>query len=90
MRVTCINDSNRPNEVPLSRWVKKGKEYNIIKIMKMTQQGGIGGVKLEEINNDDLFPWSYFNINRFSFTQELLDEAIEKGEIVMEELIEGV
>lgn len=56
----------------------------------MTQQGGIGGVKLEEINNDDLFPWSYFNINRFSFTQELLDEAIEKGEIVMEELIEGV
>ena len=87
MKVTCINDSNRPNEVPLSRWVKKGEEYTIVKIDKMVQQGGIGGVKLEELNNDDLYPWSYFNINRFTFSQKQLDEAIEKGEIVMEELM---
>lgn len=90
MRVTCINDSNRPNEVPLSRWVKKGEEYTIVKIDKMVQQGGIGGVKLEELNNDDLYPWSYFNINRFTFSQKQLDEAIEKGEIVMEELLEEI
>jgi len=87
MRVTCINDSNRPNEVPLSRWVKKGEEYTIVKIDKMVQQGGIGGVKLEELNNDDLYPWSYFNINRFTFSQKQLDEAIEKGEIKIEELM---
>lgn len=87
MRVTCINDSNRPNEVPLSRWVKKGEEYTIVKIDKMVQQGGIGGVKLEELNNDDLYPWSYFNINRFTFSQKQLDEAIEKDEIKIEELM---
>ena len=87
MKVTCINDSNRPNEVPLSRWVKKGEEYTIVKIDKMVQQGGIGGVKLEELNNDDLYPWSYFNINRFTFSQKQLDEAIEKGEIKIEELM---
>lgn len=87
MKVTCINDSNRPNEVPLSRWVKKGEEYTIVKIDKMVKQGGIGGVKLEELNNDDLYPWSYFNINRFTFSQKQLDEAIEKGEIKIEELM---
>lgn len=87
MKVTCINDSNRPNEVPLSRWIKKDEEYTIVKIDKMVQQGGIGGVKLEELNNDDLYPWSYFNINRFTFSQKQLDEAIEKGEIKIEELV---
>lgn len=87
MKVTCINDSNRPNEVPLSRWIKKDEEYTIVKIDKMVQQGGIGGVKLEELNNDDLYPWSYFNINRFTFSQKQLDEAIEKGEIKIEELM---
>lgn len=86
MNVICINDSGRPNEVPTSRWVKKEKEYTIRKIMIMKQQGGIGGVKLEEINNDDLFPWTYFRLDRFAITKEELERLIKEN-VVETELV---
>ncbi len=78
MRVICINDKARPNEVPTSRWVKKDKEYTIFKIMLMKQQGGIAGVKLEELNNDDLFPYTYFRLDRFAITKEELERMINE------------
>ena len=84
MKVICINDKNRPNEVPTSRWVKKSQEYTILKIMLMRQQGGIAGVKLEELNNDDLFPWTYFRLDRFAITKEELEKMIKSQEVEVE------
>ena len=85
MNVTCIDDKNRPNEVPSTRWIKKGNKYTIIKVAYMTQQG-IYGCKLEEINNDDLYPYSYFALSRFAVTEEEVEEAIEKKELELEEM----
>ena len=85
MKIICINDQNRPNEVPLNRWLKKGEKYTINKIMFMTQQN-LYGIKIEEINNDDLFPYSYFALNRFGIDikdiEELLKEEPELLELV--------
>jgi len=66
MKAICINTANRPNEVPANRWLILGKEYTIIEVKKLTAQGGILGVKLAEINNDDLAPWQYFRADRFA------------------------
>jgi len=66
MKVTCINDSNRPNEIPESRWVKKGVEYTVVQVDKLNAQGGLYGYKLAELNIDDLAPYQYFDSNRFS------------------------
>ena len=85
MTVECINDSNRPNEVPTSRWIKKGNKYNIIQVAYMTQQN-IYGCKLEEINNDDLYPYSYFALTRFAVTKDEVEEAVEKNELEFEEI----
>lgn len=82
-KVICINDSNRPNEVPTSRWVKKDEEYTIISVCWMTQQE-MYGCKLEEINNDDLFPYSFFALSRFAIKKEEIDKAIEEKELELE------
>ncbi len=87
MEVTCINDKDRPDGVPTSRWVKEGETYTITKVMVMKQQGRIGGVKLAEINNDDLFPYTYFRVSRFALSEEQLLKLINLKELEVEELV---
>lgn len=43
----------------------------------MKQQNNIAGIKLEEINNDDLFPYTYFKLDRFAITKEELEKLVK-------------
>lgn len=85
MKVICINDKDRPNEIPKNRWVEKGLEYTISKVAFMKQQN-IYGVKLEELNNDDLFPYSYISLNRFGIHPDYIKELIENKQLELEEI----
>jgi len=85
MKVICINDKNRPNEVPLNRWVKKDEEYTIIAVTFLTIQNTYG-CKLAEINNDDLFPYQFFALDRFAISKSEIEEAINENELVLEEV----
>lgn len=80
----CIDDKNRPNEVPLTLWVKEGEEYHITKVIKMKQQGGIEGVKLHEINIDGCFPYTYFRLSRFAINLDKLLEMEKNKEVEVE------
>jgi hypothetical protein len=90
LKVVCINDKNRPESIPLDRWVKKDKEYTIIEINKMNIQGGILGCKLAEINNDDLFPYSHFSLERFAMYQPPSKKELAEADLLVEELLEGL
>ena len=88
IKVICIDDQNRPNEVPLNRWIKKGEAYHIIQIDKMNAQGGIYGCKLAERDNDDLAPYQYFRLTRFAVPITLEDEEEVLDQIDISELEE--
>lgn len=88
IEVVCIDDTNRPNEVPTNRWVKKGKKYHIVEIAKMMVQGGVYGCKLAEIDNDDLAPYQYFRLSRFAISLGIFDEEEMLEEIDISELNE--
>lgn len=93
LKVICIDDKNRPNEVPTSRWVKEGETYHIIEVAKLNAQGGIMGCKLAEINNDDLVPYQYFRLERFAvpMTQEDEEAILEQIDISeLEEVLQPV
>lgn len=63
----CIDDSNRPNDFPLSKWVNEGQEYTIVEATIVLPQG-ILGVKLKEIEmNADCYPYKFFASSRFVF-----------------------
>jgi len=83
LKVICINDQHRPNEVPTSRWVKKGNTYHIVEISKLNAQGGLHGCKLAEIDNDDLVPYQFFRLDRFALpiTKEERDQILEQIDI---------
>jgi hypothetical protein len=86
MRVVCIDDSNRPHDIPANKWVEKGKEYTIIKFVRMVAQGGILGVELEEIDLSDCFPYECFAASRFAPIEPKKEEETDKvKEIEVEE-----
>jgi len=86
MKLICINDSDRPNEIPLSKWIKKGNQYTAIKFNKMNMQGGILGVQLEEIDLSDCFPHTHFLASRFVPLEPLKEKETENVEELEEEL----
>lgn len=40
MRVLCINDNGKPDEIPASKWVKAGEPYTVIDVIKCVAQPG--------------------------------------------------
>jgi len=83
MKVICINDKGRPSVIPISKWIKKDEEYNVIYFLKCNVQGGIYGYKLAEIElGPESEPYKCFAANRFAIAEKPLE--IEETE---EELI---
>lgn len=81
MKVICINDKNRPNEIPANRWVVEGNVYTVTQVTKLNAQGGLYGFKLEELNIDDLAPYQYFLPSRFAPFDLVKDVTVQNGEL---------
>lgn len=73
----CIDDANRPEVVPLTKWLKKGNPYNIFYTVLVLPQKQIG-VHLAEIElTEKELPYEYFLLSRFAFTEENFKLLIE-------------
>jgi len=71
--VICIDDSNRPKEISIDKWVKKDSKYTIIYTVQCLPQKKIG-VHLAEIElTEKELPYEYFLLNRFSIDMENLE-----------------
>ena len=67
IKLLCINDQNRPEDIPLSHWVEEGFFYTLKDIKKLTIQGGILGVQIDEIDLLELGgQHEFFALNRFA------------------------
>jgi hypothetical protein len=83
--VICINDQNRPDGIPTSKWVKKDNKYTVIEVAKLIVQGNIIGFKLAEIDLSDCAPYQFFAASRFAIpatSPELKEKVSEKLELV--------
>lgn len=87
MIVTCLNNKNKPNEVPNSIWEKliEGEEYTVIEIAKLHASGGIYGFKLAEIDLSPCAPYLYFASYRFGI--KVPADIIKEEELELEEVI---
>jgi len=85
MRILCIDDKNRPPEIPIERWVVEGEWYTPIFWSWHVAQGGIPGVELLEITLDETNkPYSAFRMSRFAMRPEDLQEWLALGRISKE------
>lgn len=78
MKVVCINDNNRPKQIPPEKWIVKGEIYTVIATTMMNIQRNKIGLKLAEIDlGQSCFPYEYFDAERFAIATEtpVLKEA---------------
>tara|TARA_B100000963_G_C22593729_1_gene656818 strand:- start:1021 stop:1293 length:273 start_codon:yes stop_codon:yes gene_type:complete len=80
MKVVCIDDTNRPVDIPEHKWVRKDEIYTIVKIVKLNLQKNTLGVELEEIDLSDCFPYEYFIADRFApiRPKDSIEESFEQ------------
>jgi len=77
MKVLCINDKNKPKEIPQHKWVKQGEEYTLIDVQHLLSSNSMG-FELAEIKLDETcFPYHYFNPDRFVPIDEQILKELE-------------
>jgi len=64
--VICINDENRPNDIPISKWIVKGNEYTVVAFDKLGMMNGEIGIQVAEIDLTGC-QYTYFISSRFAF-----------------------
>lgn len=84
-RVICVNDKFRPESIPASCWIEKGKTYTVIEMKFLARQHMTMGYKLAEIELPIDSPYKFFLANRF----RLLDDDAE-AELALAELLKEV
>ena len=85
MKMICIDSSKKPSKVPIEQWIKEGKVYTVIKVVKMGLQDGKYGVLLKEVQmSANCFPYEYYDADRFIPLDMRVYEAQEKKEEVLE------
>lgn len=95
VRVICINDKGRPNEIPLGKWPVKGKYYTITGFSRMVgTMNGAMGVTLAEISLEGCYPYKFYLASRFGVpvgetslvehAEDLLKEAQEEELVLIE------
>jgi hypothetical protein len=88
-KVICINDSNKPNDIPSSQWVKKGQIYTVTKVVKLKIQGDKIGFELAEVNLDGCAPYLYYAAERFGIiTSIIVNEDANWAEKELERILE--
>jgi hypothetical protein len=92
----CINDANKPTDIPGTHWIKKGNPYEFRMIYNMVMQEGILGVTLKEIDLETVTNGKYscFRMDRFAFKLtdlprliELAKQCAELNDFNVEELL---
>ena len=83
-KLECIDDSGRPETIPLSRWVTKSKVYTELK--RYNGMNGVEIVELEEIDLKPFIPYKGFASSRFKILEddgsdELVEELIRELEL---------
>lgn len=103
MVITCVDDSNRPKDIPEEEWIVRGKKYTVTKVVntieKHTNRIIAQSFKLKEVGISNP-KYAGYHIRRFaqvSFGDEIahsLEEQIEKeitiGELEYEEEVQSV
>jgi len=97
IKCICIDAKNRPNEIPIPKWLEYGEEYSITYAVRCLPQNVLAFSLYEKPLCDDCYPYQYFTSTRFSIKpedqQKVIDLYNEIGEAlpesVMAELLEN-
>jgi hypothetical protein len=74
VRVVCIDDKNKPVEIPQRKWIIEGQEYHILFVVYSVPSKTMA-YDLEEIELDEsCMPYQHFSAKRFAIHKDDLEE----------------
>ena len=74
----CLDDKNRPKQIPESKWIVEGDKYRITHVYVMRKMDNILGVTLYEKPLDDSCdPYLMFRLSRFGIAAEDLEALMQ-------------
>lgn len=77
VRVICIDDKNRPTEIPSTKWIKEGETYHVLFVVYSVPSKTMA-FDLEEIDLDkSCEPYQHFSAKRFGIHQDDLEEFLQ-------------
>lgn len=77
IRVICIDDKNRPEEVSEKFWIKEGEQYTVEYIYRSLNPNSFDQLMLDlkEVKMDESCnPYLYYSINRFAIHKDDIEE----------------
>jgi len=77
MKIMCVNDKNRPQEIPANKWLQAGVTYTLIGVQPLLSSNSMGFELAEITLGEDCFPYHYFNPDRFVPVDQSEIDAIE-------------
>ena len=77
MKIMCINDKNKPQEIPANKWIHSGEVYTLIGVQPLLSSNSMGFELAEITLGEECFPYHYFNPDRFVPVDEKEMEAVE-------------
>jgi hypothetical protein len=77
VKCICINDKNKPAEIPSSKWVKAEEDYHITHVYYHPNQGIQGCSLYEKPLGEDCAPYETFRLSRFAISVDDLEKLIE-------------
>lgn len=84
MKVVCINDLGRPDDIPLNKWIKKDEEYTVIDVIVCKAQPRKPvALVLAEIDLTGCGFYKGFNSDRFRIVQLGPAEQIHEEEVAL-------
>lgn len=70
LAVICINDKNKPPEIPIENWCSNGDLYHVSEISVMARQSNVLGYKLVEISLPQNCKYQKYLATRFAPASE--------------------
>lgn len=77
IKCLCIDDTARPNEVPLPKWVKKDEQYHITYTVVYLPQNVLAFSLYEKPLGKSCYPYQYFVSTRFAVKAEDIEALME-------------
>jgi len=77
VKCICIDDKNKPAEIPYSSWVKAEESYHITHVYYHPNQGIQGCSLYEKPLGEDCAPYETFKLARFGISVDDLAKLIE-------------
>ena len=79
MKIVCIDDRKKPQEIPDEKWIKFGEVYTLINVQFLDITNQMGFELLEITLDKSCFPYHYFTPERFMPITDKELQSIDKA-----------